>query len=99
VVAEPGAAGDCGRRGRFKDDDGEGNFIGDVKFADGTDPRVMRNRYAVLYNHAVEDLIQKDLKATACCWRARQRWARTASASCGAATTRQLLALNGLPTW
>ena len=46
----------------FKDDDGEGNFIGDVKFADGTDPRVMRNRYAVLYNHAVEDLIQKDLK-------------------------------------
>jgi alpha-D-xyloside xylohydrolase len=46
----------------FKDDDGEGNFIGDVKFADGTDPRVMRNRYAVLYNHAVEELIQKDLK-------------------------------------
>src|ERR1017187_1265134 len=46
----------------FKDDDGEGNFIGDVKFADGTDPRVMRNRYAVEYNHAVEELIQKDLK-------------------------------------
>ena len=33
----------------FKDDDGEGNFFGNVKFADGTDPRVMRNRYAVLY--------------------------------------------------
>jgi len=46
----------------FKDDDGEGNFFGDVKFADGTDPRVMRNRYAVLYNNAVEELIQKDLK-------------------------------------
>jgi alpha-D-xyloside xylohydrolase len=46
----------------FKDDDAEGNFIGDAKFADGTDPRVMRNRYAVLYNNAMEELIQKDLK-------------------------------------
>lgn len=47
----------------FKDDDGEGNFFGaEVKFADGTDPRVMRNRYAVLYNNAMEELIQNDLK-------------------------------------
>jgi len=46
----------------FKDDDGEGNFFGDVKFADGSDARVMRNRYSVLYNNAVEELIQKDLK-------------------------------------
>lgn len=47
----------------FKDDDAEGNFFGDdVKFADGTDPRVMRNRYGVLYNSAMEELIQKDLK-------------------------------------
>jgi alpha-D-xyloside xylohydrolase len=46
----------------FKDDDAEGNFIGDVTFADGADQRVMRNRYAVLYNNAVEELIQKDLK-------------------------------------
>ena len=46
----------------FKDDDAEGNFVGEVKFADGTDPRVMRNRYAVLYNNAVEELVQKDLK-------------------------------------
>jgi len=46
----------------FKDDDAEGNFIGDVAFADGSDQRVMRNRYAVLYNNAVEELIQKDLK-------------------------------------
>lgn len=45
----------------FKDDDAEGSFVGDVKFADGTDPRVMRNRYAVLYNDAVEELVQKDL--------------------------------------
>jgi alpha-D-xyloside xylohydrolase len=51
----------------FKDDDAEGSFQGPetqtpVQFADGTDPRLMRNRYAVLYNNAVEELIQKDLK-------------------------------------
>jgi alpha-D-xyloside xylohydrolase len=46
----------------FKDDDGEGNFFGDVKFSDGEDARVMRNKYSVLYNNAVEELIQKDLK-------------------------------------
>jgi len=47
----------------FKDDDAEGSFVSaPVKFFDGTDPRVMRNRYAVLYNNAMEELIQKDLK-------------------------------------
>ena len=46
----------------FKDDDAEGSFQGDVKFYDGTDKRLMRNRYAVLYNNAMEELIQKDLK-------------------------------------
>jgi alpha-D-xyloside xylohydrolase len=46
----------------FKDDDAEGSFFGDVKFADGTDARLMRNRYGVLYNNAMEELIQKDLK-------------------------------------
>lgn len=52
----------------FKDDDGEGNFQSagvtaqTVKFADGTDPLLMRGRYAVLYNNAVEDVIQKELK-------------------------------------
>jgi alpha-D-xyloside xylohydrolase len=46
----------------FKDDDAEGSFLGDVAFADGTDQRLMRNRYAVLYNNAVEELIQRDLK-------------------------------------
>jgi alpha-D-xyloside xylohydrolase len=46
----------------FKDDDAEGAFFGnDVKFADGTDPRLMRNRYGTLYNNAVEEVIQKDL--------------------------------------
>jgi alpha-D-xyloside xylohydrolase len=53
---------DAGADG-FKDDDAEGGFITtDVKFADGTDPRMMRNRYATLYNDAVEDVIQSDLK-------------------------------------
>lgn len=47
----------------FKDDDAEGSFVaGPVKFADGTDPRLMRNRYAVLYNNAMEEVIQRDLK-------------------------------------
>ena len=51
----------------FKDDDAEGAFLsanqqGDVKFHDGTDPRLMRNRYGTLYNNAMEELIQKDLK-------------------------------------
>jgi alpha-D-xyloside xylohydrolase len=46
----------------FKDDDAEGNFFGDVAFADGTDPRLMRNRYGTLYNNTMEELIQKDLK-------------------------------------
>ena len=47
----------------FKNDDAEGSYITpEVKFADGTDPRMMRNRYAVLYQNAVEDVIQNDLK-------------------------------------
>jgi len=46
----------------FKDDDAEGGFITpDMKFADGTDPRMMRNRYATLYNNAVEDVIRNDM--------------------------------------
>jgi alpha-D-xyloside xylohydrolase len=46
----------------FKDDDAEGSFQGDVKFADGSNKLVMRNRYGMLYNNAMEELIQKDLK-------------------------------------
>ena len=46
----------------FKDDGDEGNFVGNVKFNDESDPRVMRNRCAVLYNNAMNELIQKDLK-------------------------------------
>ncbi len=46
----------------FKDDDAEGNFQGDVRFADGSAKETMRNRYAVLYNNAVNEVLQKDLK-------------------------------------
>jgi alpha-D-xyloside xylohydrolase len=46
----------------FKDDDAEGSFQGDVRFADGSDKAIMRNRYGQLYNNAMEELIQKDLK-------------------------------------
>jgi len=41
----------------FKDDDAEGNFIGDVKLASGEDQRLVRNRYAVDYNHAVAEAL------------------------------------------
>ena len=52
---------DAGADG-FKDDDGEGAFPVGVKFADGTDRRLMRNRFGVLYNNAVEETIERDLK-------------------------------------
>ena len=49
----------------FKDDDAEGAFLpqagqAEIKFADGTDPRLMRNRYATLYNNAMQELIQRE---------------------------------------
>ena len=43
----------------FKDDDAEGNFIGDVKFSSGEDVRMMRNRYAVDYNRAVAEVLNQ----------------------------------------
>ena len=58
--AQVGLAVKAGADG-FKDDDAEGNFQGDAHFADGTHPRLMRNRYAVLYNRAMEEAIQNDL--------------------------------------
>ena len=45
----------------FKADGGEGSFVGEARFADGEDPGVMRTRYSVLYNQALEDLIDRDL--------------------------------------
>ena len=41
----------------FKDDDAEGNFLGDVRFANGEDQRLMRTRYAVDYNRAVAEAL------------------------------------------
>lgn len=45
----------------FKDDDGEGSFLGDVRFFSGEDPRVMRSRFAVLYNQTMQEVIDEDL--------------------------------------
>jgi alpha-D-xyloside xylohydrolase len=45
----------------FKADGGEGSFVGDARFADGSDAGVMRTRYSVLYNRALQDLIDGDL--------------------------------------
>ncbi len=47
---------DAGADG-FKDDDAEGNFIGDVKLASGEDVDMARNRYAVDYNRAVAEIL------------------------------------------
>jgi alpha-D-xyloside xylohydrolase len=45
----------------FKDDAGEGEFVGDAHFSNGEDARLMRTRYTVLYNQAMEEVLQKDL--------------------------------------
>jgi alpha-D-xyloside xylohydrolase len=50
--AQVGKAISMGADG-FKNDDAEGNFIGDVKFSSGEDQRLLRNRFAVDYNRAV----------------------------------------------
>ena len=44
----------------FKNDDGEGNFIGDVQFASGEEARLVRNRYAVDYNRAVAEVLARE---------------------------------------
>ena len=54
-VAKAIAAGADG----FKDDDAEGNFLGDVAFAGGQDQRTMRNQYAVEYNRAVAEVLEQ----------------------------------------
>ncbi len=45
----------------FKCDDGEGNFVGDAVFADGTSAQKMKNRYAELYLKASQDYIDNRL--------------------------------------
>lgn len=45
----------------FKADDGEGNFVPDGVFYDGTDARMMKNRYAVLYDSVMQRYIDERL--------------------------------------
>lgn len=45
----------------FKCDDGEGNFVGDAVFYDGSSPQKMKNRYAELYLKTMHEYIQKNL--------------------------------------
>jgi alpha-D-xyloside xylohydrolase len=43
----------------FKDDDAEGNFVGEVRYFSREDPRSIRNRYAVDYNRAMAEVMQE----------------------------------------
>lgn len=45
----------------FKADDGEGNFVPDAVFADGSDARAMKNRYAILYDSIMQAYIDQEL--------------------------------------
>lgn len=45
----------------FKCDDGEGNFIGEAEFHDGSPAATMRNRYAALYLEAAQGYIDERL--------------------------------------
>jgi alpha-D-xyloside xylohydrolase len=45
----------------FKADDGEGNFVPDAVFHDGTDARLMKNRYAVLYDSVMQRYVDQRL--------------------------------------
>jgi alpha-D-xyloside xylohydrolase len=84
----------------FKDDDAEGSFVsGPIKFADGTDPRVMRNKYAVLYNNAMQELMQKDLKGNGALFiRSVTQGANGLGMLWGGDNEASFSAENGLPT-
>ena len=45
----------------FKVDDGEGNFVPDATFADGSTAAVMRNRYSVLYDSVMQAYVDGEL--------------------------------------
>jgi alpha-D-xyloside xylohydrolase len=45
----------------FKCDDGEGNFVPEAVFADGTPASLMKNRYSDLYNGAMQEYVDKEL--------------------------------------
>lgn len=46
----------------FKCDDGEGNFIGSARFADGSSAAEMTNRYSMLYLKATRDYLDEALE-------------------------------------
>ncbi|MEJ2503922.1 MAG: glycoside hydrolase family 31 protein, partial [Gemmatimonadota bacterium] len=45
----------------FKVDDGEGNFVPDAVFADGSSSLEMKNRYSVLYDSVMQAYIDREL--------------------------------------
>jgi len=45
----------------FKCDDGEGNFVPDAVFHDGTPAYKMKNRYSLLYDSTMQDFVKKNL--------------------------------------
>lgn len=45
----------------FKCDDGEGNFVPDALFHDGTPAAAMKNRYSLLYDRAMQEYIDREL--------------------------------------
>lgn len=45
----------------FKVDDGEGNFVPDATFADGTPASLMKNRYSVLYDSVMQAYVDEEL--------------------------------------
>ncbi len=83
----------------FKDDDAEGNFIGDVKFSSGEDVGMVRNRYAVDYNRAVAEILRQRKGKD---WVLFQRSGTTGSHMLpffwGGDNDASFSAVNGLPT-
>lgn len=45
----------------FKADDGEGNFVPQAVFHDGTSALEMKNRYSILYNQAMQSYVDEEL--------------------------------------
>ncbi len=45
----------------FKCDDGEGNFVPEAVFHDGTPASKMKNRYSILYDAAVQEYVDREL--------------------------------------
>jgi alpha-D-xyloside xylohydrolase len=45
----------------FKADDGEGNFVPDAVFHDTSRPAIMKNRYSILYNQALQEYVDREL--------------------------------------